>query len=97
MPIVFTVSVMSSQKFLISMCTPVSVFLNILTFRSFHRIQTNASGTRFQTLLTRGLEDMEDLYWLSEIWMEFLSLSNCLKTIAMSSHREQAVGQVFSR
>lgn len=94
---VLTVSVMSSRTFLISMCTPVAMFLNILAFLSFHRIQTNAPRARFQALLTRGLEDMEDLHWLSEIWMEFLSLSDCLKTMAMSSHREQAVGQVLSR
>ena len=72
------------------------MFFNILAFRSFHRVHTIAPGARFQALLTRGLEEMEDLHWLED-WMEFLSLSVCLKTMAMSSHREQAMGQVLSR
>ena len=87
---------MSCRTFPVNMFSAIAEFLNILVFHSFHRIQAITPGIRFQALLTKGLEDMEDLPLLSESWMEFLSLLDCLKTRAMSSHIEQVVVQVLS-
>ena len=73
MPMALIDSVISCCTFPVNTFTALVEFLNILAFRSFHRIHAIAPGIRFQALLTKELEDMEDLHLLSESWMEFLS------------------------
>lgn len=65
-PIALTVSLMSCLTFPISMLTASAEFLKTRVFHSFQRIQAIAPGIKFQALLTKGLEDMDVLHWLSE-------------------------------